>query len=506
MLRDGVEVAASLGDDAIDLAKTAGLALDPWQCQTMRDMAAVRDATYYNPYLKRHQPRWAAKDFGIVLARQNGKGSLIEARELAGLFLWGERLIIHSAHQFNTSLEAFNRLLILIENTPDLEAEVQRVIRNHGEEGIDLIKPKSSQLEPQRIRFRTRTKASSRGLTADTLILDEAMLGLTTQEASAMLPTTSARPNPQVLYTGSAGTEESEQFGLMRGRALKAIAGTVDEPRLGWNEWSVQLCGYSCPSDCDEHFTRDDPRAWALANPSIGYRMTEEVIFDELRGMTHDGFNRERLSIGTWPTDGEGWRVIPRDAWEIRCNEMSALSGKYCIAIDTAPDSSYTSISAAGPGENEQIHGEITGTTTGFDHRQGIRWAVNRVVDIWRINKPAFVVINPATPAGRLVDQLESKGVKVVTVTTREYAQACGDLKYAVAPRAGEKAEFTHLGQAPLNIAVANASARQIQELWSWDKAESAADITPLTAMTLAFYGYKKHLYKKTSAPWFYRG
>jgi hypothetical protein len=46
-----------------------------------------------------------------VVPRQNGKGTILEARELAGLFLLGERLLIHSAHEQDTSLEHFRRLL-----------------------------------------------------------------------------------------------------------------------------------------------------------------------------------------------------------------------------------------------------------------------------------------------------------------------------------------------------------------------------------------------------------
>jgi len=57
-----------------------------------------------------------------------------------GLFLFGERLIIHSAHQFDTSKEAFNRILMLIENAPDLDKEVARVSRSHGEEGVELLR------------------------------------------------------------------------------------------------------------------------------------------------------------------------------------------------------------------------------------------------------------------------------------------------------------------------------------------------------------------------------
>ena len=116
----------------------------------------------------------------------------IEARELAGLFLLGERLIIHSAHQFDTSLEAFRRLETLIEGSDELSRRVKKATHSHGEEGIEL-------LNGQRIRFRTRTKGGGRGFTGDCLILDEAMV-LSEAFYGALLPTLSARSmtaNPQ---------------------------------------------------------------------------------------------------------------------------------------------------------------------------------------------------------------------------------------------------------------------------------------------------------------------
>jgi hypothetical protein len=126
----------------------AGLVLDPWQAFVLEHALG-----------ERADGRWAAFEVGVVVSRQNGKGAILEARELAGLFLLGERLVVHSAHQFDTSLEAFRRLLGLIEDTPDLDRRVKRVSRSHGEEGIELK-------GGQRIRFRTRTKGGGRGFAA----------------------------------------------------------------------------------------------------------------------------------------------------------------------------------------------------------------------------------------------------------------------------------------------------------------------------------------------------
>ncbi len=210
---------SSAGQEAVELAALAGLELDEWQAFVLERALGERS-----------DGKWAAFEVGVVVSRQNGKGGILEARELAGLYLLGERLLIHSAHQFDTSLEAFRRLLFLIENSPDLERRVRRVSRSHGEEGIELK-------GGQRIRFRTRTKGGGRGFSGDCLILDEAMI-LPEAAHGALLPTLAARPNSQVWYTGSAVDRFVHEHGVVLARVRqRGLAG--DDPSLAYFEWSL---------------------------------------------------------------------------------------------------------------------------------------------------------------------------------------------------------------------------------------------------------------------------
>ncbi len=492
---DGRVVASPLGDEAVELAAMAGLELDDWQQYMLRLSSLTSDEKFWNPYTERTENKWAAKEVGVMISRQNGKGSLLEARELSGLFIFGERLIIHSAHQFDTSQEAFARILMLIESTPDLDREVYRVSRSHGEEGIE-IKGRPGQPNP-RLRFRTRTKGGGRGFTADCIVFDEAMY-LAALQVSAILPTVSARPNPQIWYTGSAGNRESTQFGRIRSRALKG-----GDPSLVYGEWSIDPCTMFCLPDCDEHDDPDDPKSWAKANAGMGIRISHDAIAMERRSMDQESFNQERLGIGDWPVEGEGWVIIPQEAWEAQCDPRSLVVGKFALSIDTAPDGAWSCIAAAGAAsEGGLVHVEVTGREDLLDYRPGYRWVVPRVLEVWKAQKPHCVVVDPASPAGALIDELESAGVNVIKATTREFAQACGDFKTGIAPRKNETATIVHIGQGPLTSAVANADKRTLLDLWAWSKVESSADITPLVASTLAVFGYKKHVFKKTSAPW----
>jgi hypothetical protein len=100
----------------------------------------------------------------VNVPRQNGKGEVLIARELFGLFELGERLVIHTAHEFKTSAEHFNRLESIVRDCPELHARVKRRTRgrldgyrySHGEESIELQ-------DGARIEFKTRTKSGMRG-------------------------------------------------------------------------------------------------------------------------------------------------------------------------------------------------------------------------------------------------------------------------------------------------------------------------------------------------------
>jgi hypothetical protein len=482
----------SLGREIADLSSLAGLELDDWQIWTLEQAMVTTDDKVFNEILGEYQAKWAAFEVGVVVSRQNGKGSILEARELAGLFLLGERLIIHSAHQFDTSKEAFSRILMLIENTPDLDREVARVVRSHGEEGIELR-------NGQRLRFRTRTKGGGRGFTADCLILDEAMY-LGAVQVGALMPTLSARPNPQIWYTGSAGDKDSTQLGRVRARALK-----MNDPRLFFAEWSINAHTDFCPAECDEHDEVDSEESHAKANPGKGIRISLEHIQSEQRSMDPKTFLQERLGVGDWPVEGDEWRIIGKDSWEGRTDEASCIvdDKTLVLAVDTTPDRGYSAVAAAGLNDDKLTHVEITSDELKFDHRPGTSWVVPRIKAMWDAIKPACVVIDKTSQAGSFIKELEAADITVVSPTSAEVALACGEFYSAVVPRKDNEPSMVHLDQVPLTNAVAGADKRDLADKWAWSKRTSAVDISPLVAATLAMWGHRKVLIEKPEQQFF---
>lgn len=473
---------ATSGPEVVELAQSAGLFLDPWQCLVLDHALAERVGG-----------TWAAKEIGLVVSRQNGKGSILEAVELGDLFLLEGEMTIHSAHLFDTSLEAFNRIMTLIESTPDLERYVTSIKRSHGEEGIEVMRgfPKRK----RRLRFKTRTKGGGRGLSGDRVIIDEAMY-YTSEQDAALRPTLSARPNPQMWLTGSAGNKDSRQFGRLRHAALQGT-----NPRLCYMEWSIDPCTDFCSSNCDEHDPEYGEESYAKANPGLGIRISVEHIESERASMDPDSFKCERLGVGDWPVEGDTWRVISQEDWMDRIDVLSEPQTPLVFGVDVSPDRLHAAIGVAGSNGEGMVHVEITGDGTRLDHRPGMRWLMPRIIDLNKKWKPAGFVIDKASPAGILVDELEALKIKIFTPTTREYAQACGAFHGAIVPRRENAPTLVHRDQAPLTTAVSGAERRDLSDLWAWDKRNASVDISPLVAVTLAAWGHNKVVLKPKVKP-----
>lgn len=443
----------SRGQEVIELARHAGLDLDEHQQLVLRESLGVRE-----------DGLWAAFEVGVNEPRQNGKGGILEARELGGLFLFGSRLSIHSAHQFDTSMEAFLRLLALVENTPDLDRQVKKVTRSHGEEGITLM-------NGQRIRFRTRTRGGGRGFSCDDLYLDEAMF-MPEFTHGALLPTLSARPNPQVWYTGSAVDQEVHENGVVFTRVReRGLAG--GDKSLAYFEWSIPV---DHPSEVTDDVA-ESPAMWRMANPALGIRISAEHIEHELRSMDARTFAVERLGAGDYPrTDGEIAGAISLEQWDALADDKSKLLDPVCIAYDISPDR-RASIVAAGYNAARRLHVEV------IANRSGTQWVPAKLLELQERHDPLVVVGDGYGPAASLKTTIEEAGVAIEQSTANEHAQACGLLLDAVT-----QGTLVHLGSDELRSAIRGAATRPLGDAWAWSRKNSNTDISPLVAATLAVW------------------
>jgi hypothetical protein len=164
---------------------------------------------------------WQSFEFGLSAPRQNGKGEVLMARELFGLFVLGERFIVHSAHEFKTSVRHFKRIEEVIRRNPDLLARMKRspvgqqrivgFLYSHGDESVELQ-------DGAKIEFRTRTKSGLKGVDdVALLVLDEAQI-LSEWAHGTMVPTlraSTAERGPQLVYAGNAPDKEKDDHAIV---------------------------------------------------------------------------------------------------------------------------------------------------------------------------------------------------------------------------------------------------------------------------------------------------
>lgn len=444
---------SSAGVEVVELCASVGLIFDSWQAFVLNGALGERP-----------DGNWAASRIGLTVSRQNGKGAVLEGRQLGGLFLFGERLQTYSAHLFDTSLEAFRRLLFWIENNDDLRRRVKKVSKAHGEEGIELI-------NGQRIRFRTRTRTGGRGIAGETIYLDEDMV-LPTNTHAALFPTTAAQPNSQAWYTGSAPDELEHEHCEVKTRLRAQALG--DKPRrIAYFEWSPDV-------EPDESaLVLDDRKAWAAANPGLGIRITDETIEDERSSLDARTFSVERLSIGRWPNlDELDDELITDTMLAATCDEDSFAYDPVCIAFDVKPDRSWSAISAAGFRDDGRRHIET------IEHRPGTQWVISRLIELRDTHRPIAIKCDERGPAASLLKRAENEGLEIETVNTAELTQACGDFFDGFA-----QAQIRHLGTSELVTAAKGAAKRSVGDSWLWSRKNSKVDISPLVAATIADHG-----------------
>jgi hypothetical protein len=451
--------AKTYGDLAADFASDYGLTPDPWQQAVLDD------------WLAEHGGKWASLTCGLSVPRQNGKNALLEVRELFGMVGRGEK-ILHTAHEVKTARKAFKRLQHFFGTRPEdpgakypeLNALVAEVRNVNGQEAVVLKNGGS-------VEVVARSKNSGRGFTVDVLVMDEAQ-EMTDDDLEALMPTTSSAPlgNPQWIFTGTPPSPRANGDVFTRTRD-EALGGK--SKRLAWHEWS-----------CDGAGDLDDHAEWHRANPALGTRLQFEVIEGERARFSDDGFARERL--GMW-SGSASQSVIDSETWAEIGDMESYAADRVAIAVDVAPDMAMASISLAGQRPDGLWHVEL------WEQRPGLAWLAPYLVRLVETNPHVrAVVIDGASPAAAIIDDLAKAKVKVTTSTARDMAAACGQF-YSGA----YESWLRHTNQPQLNVALSVARKRSLGDAWAWNRKNATSDITPLVACTLALWGAQSSTVKK---------
>lgn len=257
---------------------------------------------------------WSNKEYGVLVARQQGKSFILVAYLLAHLFLFSseddrQKNILFSAHLVATTSEIFKRVVSVIKSNDKLyERLAKEPNMTPGRESIELL-PGPNQAEGMGNSLRTlsRAKGGGRGFSYQIMCFDESQI-MKQEFMNGLDYTQSTFTNTQMLFVGTVPQPEDicEVFEDLRDRG-RTPAGENDQ--VGWAEWSP--LGADDP-DKAVGIDFSDPDVWAQANPSMGLwkkvnpklpqgikptRVSSE--YDKNK-KNPDGFAKERLSI--WPS------------------------------------------------------------------------------------------------------------------------------------------------------------------------------------------------------------
>lgn len=417
---------------------------------------------------------WAAQEVALLVQRQNGKGGVFEPRALGGLFLFGERLIIYTAHLVETAQMAFGRCVDLVDGCDDLRRRVKRVNRISTQESIEL-------LDGAELQFRTRGLGTGkgRGFSCDTLFLDEALY-LRQESVDALMPTMLARPNPQIWYLSTPPEDGDAALMKIRDDGLAGVPGMA--MALWCNQRGADLT---------------DERVLAFANPAWGIRLNRQVMAVLRRRLGPEGFARE--CGGIWPRKGAAeWQVIPEDAWEAAEEPGSQLVGRPAYGVYVPPDRSWSAIATSGVSSVGGRHIEVTGDADQvLDYRPGTRWVVGRLQELER-HRPTVLVIDDKA----LADEAEAAGLTVHRASVGDVVTGCQLLFDGVAGADVAARDVHHIGQPDLTDAAAGAVKRDVGGSWAWARRDLEVEVAPLAAGSLALFGHcTPRVWRRDRAP-----
>lgn len=465
------DAVGTLGPKVTQFAKLCGVVLDDWQAYVMDGLFAVDEAG-----------EWAATEFGALVARQNGKGEILVAYDLAHLFLFPRldrrrKSILHTAHEFKTAMDGFDRLRGVIESVPRLNDRVEQIYRGNTAE-ILLKKQPGQKSLGNRIKFVARSKNSGRGFSADVIVYDEAQ-ELSLPARNALTYTQSAVPNRQELYTGTVpedGLNDSEVFEGVRDRGR-----SLDVNRTGWAEWSP--VGSEDP-DLADLLDLGDEQVWADSNPAKDIRIRTETIAEQYERDKSPGkqdFARERCSV--WPNRRPAQEVIHNEvslkAWAESLDASAKLGPSPVLALSLGRGGGYATISAA-----SRAGARIFVETR--DTRLQTLWAPGALKSLVDTLGASLVVLDEKNCAPILTDLMMS-GVDYMGVNAGEVAGAFGLMVESV--NAGL---VVHRGQDDLLQSLKHAGTRPLVGGLTWDQTDPSEPITQIQSVTLAHWGVKK--------------
>lgn len=419
----------------------------------------------------------------ILVARQNGKSTLSQVLALFFMYVLGTDLVIGTAQDLDVAEEIWQGAVDFVEETPDLNALKDRVVKTNGQKSLNLK-------TGERYKVKAANRRAGRGLSGDLILLDELREHQSWDAWGAITKTTMARADAQVWALSNAGDATSIVLRYLRKMAHAALgdpdginsqddpaaallpADEDDGPDIDQDDDSLGLFEWSAPPGCDI-WDRD---GWAQANPSLGHGgFTERTVASAAKTDPEWVFRTEVLC--QW-SDGSLEGPFPPGAWEAGIDESSQIVGNVKACVDVSLDRSKAHIAFAGHRADGLPHVEVVAS------RAGVEW-----VQDWLTDPKRRDIIEGVTGQGRgapvsgLLQELKEAGLPVTEWQGSDLTNGSGAF-YDLVRING----LRHLPQPVLDVAAATAVTKPSGDGWLWDRRHSPTDIAPLIAASGAVW------------------
>jgi len=407
----------SKGQELIDFSASVGLELMDWQKWLAIEAHKVKS-----------DGRWAHPLICAVVARQNGKSTLMISRILAGLFLWNDPLQIGSAHRLTTSLETFRHIVNLIESNDSLSSKVKKIRWAHGSEEIETI---------HRTRYMVKaSNSAARGISKpETVFMDELRELKDSEAWASMRYTMISATNPQLWALSNAGDQHSKILNQLRERGLAAAGGGDDD--IGYFEWSAKT---------DEI---DNVENWKAANPSLG----RTIHIDNIKSSINDDPSVFRTEVLCRWVDSIN-PAIPPQEWA-DCEDTSLKLDDMAttwLGLDLSPDRRHGALVAAQRIDGEAFFVQLLHTwhnPISLDDKQ----IANEVAPYARRFQNLEALAYSKRTSLAVAMRLSPAGIPVIDIDGADYGMACDQLLGAVVSK-----RLRHKGQVELTKQVLSAS------------------------------------------------
>jgi phage terminase large subunit-like protein len=389
--------------------------------------------------------KWIRKTNLLLIARQNGKTHLARMLILAHLIKWETNVLIMSSNR-SMALDTFRQVTDILENNDHLKGFVKQIRYANGTESIEM-------LNGTRLDVVAATRDGSRGRSVNGLLFIDEVREISEEGFRAATPVTRAHANSHTLLCSNAGDAFSTVLNDLRERAI-----SYPPKSFGFYE-------YSAPQYCKI----DDRNAWAMANPSLGYTITEEALEEAIATSPIENTRTETLcqwidSLSSpWPHG-----VLE----ETSDSTLEMTAGAYTVfGFDVSPSRRNGSLVAGQILPDGRIGIGILETYSSQVAIDELKMAAS--IKGWAdIYKPRLVCFDKyATQT--IADRLSQSGVMVEDVSGQQFYKACGDLLEGLVNH-----RVVHNGQAELIQQMNNCAAKVNDSAWRIIKRKSAGDIS----------------------------